>query len=392
MQRSSDRILTTHCGSLPRPLDLIGQLFARDNGDKYDAGKIEARVRESVAEVVAKQIDVGVDVVNDGEHSKSSFSAYTGQRLSGFELTDVPFGHVGTSRDRTEFGPVYEENAAMCAARPSRIEVPRRHQGYVCTGPIRYVGQKALEVDIANMKAALKGKPEREVFMTAISANNVAMYYGNTYYKSDEEYTYAIAEAMREEYEGIVKAGFLLQIDDPRLATHYDRHPELDIAGARRFIAQEVEVLNHALRNIPEDRIRFHTCYSTNVAPRVHDLELKNYIDLMLKIKAGGYTFEGANPRHEHEWAVWGEVKLPDHKVVIPGVISHCVALVEHPELVAQRLERFASVVGRERVLASNDCGFATAGAGDEVHPLVAWAKLKAVVEGARIASKRLWA
>jgi 5-methyltetrahydropteroyltriglutamate--homocysteine methyltransferase len=196
---------------------------------------------------------------------------------------------------------------------------------------------------------------------------------------------------MREEYEGIVAAGFLLQIDDPRLATHYDRHPDLSIEGARRFIAQEVEVLNHALRNIPEDRIRFHTCYSTNVAPRVSDLELKHYIDLMLKIKAAGYTFEGANPRHEHEWIVWKDVKLPEHKALIPGVISHCVALVEHPELVAQRIERYASVVGRERVIPSNDCGFATAGAGDEVHPLVAWAKMQAMVEGARIASKRLW-
>ena len=391
MKRSVERIITTHCGSLPRPLDLVGQLFARDNGAPYDTDELSAGVQKSVKDVVEKQCSIGVDTINDGEHSKSSFSAYTGQRLSGFQLTDRPFGFVGVSRDRAEFGPVYEENAVMCAARPSRVKVPRRHQGYVCTGPIRYVGQAALEADIANMKAAAAGKAHAEIFMTAISPNNVAMYYGNEYYANDEEYTTAIAEAMREEYEGIVAAGFLLQIDDPRLATHYDRDPSLTIQGARKFIAREVEVLNYALRNIPEDRIRFHTCYSTNVAPRVSDLELKHYIDLMLQIKAAGYTFEAANPRHEHEWVVWKDVKLPEHKALIPGVISHCVALVEHPELVAQRIERFASVVGRERVIASNDCGFATAGAGDEVHPLVAWAKMKAMIEGARIASRRLW-
>ena len=230
-----------------------------------------------------------------------------------------------------------------------------------------------------------------EAFITALSPSNVALYHRNEYYKTEEEYLFALADAMHEEYQAIVDGGFVLQIDDPRIATHYDRHPELDVEDCRTFVAQCVEVINHALRGIPEDRVRFHTCYSTNVAPRVHDFELRHFVDLMLHIHAGGYTFEAANPRHDHEWAVWQTVDLPPDKVLIPGVVSHCVALVEHPELVAQRLVRYASVVGRERVLASNDCGFATAGAGDEVHPDVAWAKLQSLVEGARLASQSLW-
>jgi 5-methyltetrahydropteroyltriglutamate--homocysteine methyltransferase len=391
MKRSTDRIITTHVGSLPRPLDLIGKLFAKDNGLPYDGKDLAQRVKASVAEVVKEQLEDHIDVVNDGEHSKSSFSAYTGQRMGGFEVSDTPFGHVGASRDRIEFKAVYEENAAIYAGRPSRIQVPRKHQGYACTGPLRYIGHDAVKTDIENMKAALAGRRAHEVFMTALSPNNVALYYENKYYKNEEEYSVAIADAMREEYKAIIDAGFLLQVDDPRLATHYDRHPDSSIEECRRVMAKQVEIVNYALKGIPEDRVRFHTCYSTNVAPRVNDLELKHYVDIMLKINAAGYTFEGANPRHDHEWKIWEEVKLPDHKVLIPGVVSHCVQLVEHPELVAQRIERYASVVGRERVIASNDCGFATAGAGDEVHPQVAWAKMKAMVEGARIASKRLW-
>jgi 5-methyltetrahydropteroyltriglutamate--homocysteine methyltransferase len=392
MKISTDRIITTHVGSLPRPMDLIGQLFAKDNGLPYDAAALTQRVRDSVHEVVAKQRQYGIDTINDGEHSKSSFSAYTGQRMAGFEKTDEPFGFVGKSRDVTEFSSVYAENRAIYGARPSRIQVPRKHQGYACVGPLRYIGHDAVKTDIENMTAALGGKAPHEVFMTALSPNNVALYYPNHYYKNEQEYSVAIADAMREEYKAIIDAGFLLQIDDPRLATHYDRHPESTVEECRKFIATQVEIVNYALRGIPEDRVRFHTCYSTNVAPRVHDLELRHYVDLMLKINAMGYSFEGANPRHDHEWKIWDEVRLPEGKVVIPGVVSHCIQLVEHPELVAQRIERYASVVGRERVLASNDCGFATAGAGDEVHPDVAWAKVKALVEGAKIASKRLWA
>jgi 5-methyltetrahydropteroyltriglutamate--homocysteine methyltransferase len=217
------------------------------------------------------------------------------------------------------------------------------------------------------------------------------MYHRNEYYASEEEYLVALADAMHVEYQAIVDAGFILQIDDPRLATHWDRYPEISVEECRRFVGQCVEVINHSLRGISPDRVRFHTCYSTNVAPRVHDFELRHFVDLMLEIHANAYSFEAANPRHEHEWAVWESVSLPPDKVLVPGVVSHCVALVEHPELVAQRIERFASVVGPERVIASNDCGFATAGAGDEVHPDVAWAKLEALVEGAGRASARLF-
>ena len=214
------------------------------------------------------------------------------------------------------------------------------------------------------------------MFVTAISPSNLELYYENRYYASDEEYLAALADAMHEEYKAIVDAGFLLQIDDPRMATHYNRARDASIEDCRKFIALRVEAVNHALRGIPEDRVRFHTCYSVNIAPRVHDFELRHFADLMLKIRAGAYLIEGANPRHEHEWQVWQEVKLPDDKILVPGVVSHCIHLVEHPELVAQRIERFASVVGRERVIAGTDCGFGTSGAGDEVHPDVAWAKL----------------
>jgi 5-methyltetrahydropteroyltriglutamate--homocysteine methyltransferase len=227
--------------------------------------------------------------------------------------------------------------------------------------------------------------------MTAISPSNLELYYENRYYDSADAYLAALAEAMRVEYLAIVEAGLLLQIDDPRMATHYNRAVDASVEECRKFIALRVEAVNHALRGIPAERVRFHTCYSVNVAPRAHDFELKHFADLMLRINAGAYLIEAANPRHEHEWQVWREVKLPDDKVLVPGVVSHCVQLVEHPELVAQRIERFASVVGRERVIAGTDCGFGTSGAGDEVHPEVAWAKLAALVEGARIASERLW-
>jgi 5-methyltetrahydropteroyltriglutamate--homocysteine methyltransferase len=261
----------------------------------------------------------------------------------------------------------------------------------VCTGPITYKGHAQLSRDIDNLKAALEGVPIEEVFMPAISPSNIEDWQRNAYYKTREDYVFAIAEAMREEYRAIVGAGLLLQIDDPRLVTYYILHPEASIADCRKWAEVRIAALNHALRDIPEEKIRFHTCYGINMGPRIHDMELKDIVDLILKIRAGAYSFEAANPRHEHEWQVWQETALPDGKALIPGVVSHCIHLVEHPELVAQRIMRFASVVGRERVLAGTDCGFGTSGAGDEVHPDVAWAKLCALVEGARIASARLW-
>jgi 5-methyltetrahydropteroyltriglutamate--homocysteine methyltransferase len=392
MNRSADRILTTHCGSLPRPRELLAPLHAKDAGLAYDRDALAARVRQSVTDVVFKQIELGIDIVDDGEHSKSSFATYARARIGGLQATDRARARLGSvSRDALAFPAVYDEMKVIFGARSAASGKPRGMTTLVCSGPIKYIGHEEVKADIANLKLALTGAPAREAFITAISPTNLEMYFPNEFYPSDEEYLAALAEAMNEEYRAIVDAGFLVQIDDPRLITHYNRTPGLTIEECRKFIASRVEAVNHALRGIPEDRVRFHTCYSVNVAPRVHDLELKHYVDLLLKIKAQAYSIEAANPRHEHEWQVWNEVKLPPGKVLVPGVVSHCVYQVEHPELVAQRIERFASVVGRENVIAGNDCGFATSAAGDEVHPDIAWAKLGSLSEGARIATRRLW-
>src|SRR5262252_5825818 len=388
MKASTDRILTTHTGSLPRPPDLVALLNRKELGEDYDRADFDVRIRNAVSEIVRRQVDVGIDVVDDGEHSKVNWMAYARARLSGLEEIDSPVRFRGATRDSLAFPQTYEDMRVMLAARSGAIVAKRtvRPKAQVCSGPIAYVGEAELHADIANLKNALMDVAAEEAFMTAISPSNLELYYA-----SDEEYLAALAEAMRVEYKAIVDAGFVLQIDDPRMATHYNRAVDASIEDCRKFIALRVEAVNHALRGLPANRIRFHTCYSVNIAPRVHDFELRHFADLMLRINAGAYLIEAANPRHEHEWQLWRDVKLPDGKILIPGVVSHCIHLVEHPELVAQRIARFAEVVGRERVIAGTDCGFGTSGAGDEVHPEVAWAKLRALVEGARIASARLW-
>ena len=393
MQRSTSRILTTHTGSLPRPADLVAMLNAKELGEPYDKAAFAARVKRAIAEVVRLQVDTGIDVVGDGEHSKFNWMAYARGRLTGLEEIDSRVRFRGATRDSIEFAGAYEDLKIMHAARSGTLVAKRtaRPKALVCAGPIKYVGHDEVRADIDNLKKSLAGRKHEEAFITAISPSNLELYYENRHYGSDEEYLTALGEAMRMEYLAIVEAGFLLQIDDPRMATHYNRAVDSTIEDCRKFITLRVETLNHALRGIPEDKIRFHTCYSTNIAPRVHDFELKHFADLMLKVRAAAYLVEAANPRHEHEWAIWRDVKLPDDKLIIPGVVSHCVHLVEHPELVAQRIARFADVVGSERVIAGTDCGFGTSGAGDEVHPDVAWAKLRAMVEGARLASKRLF-
>lgn len=393
MQRSDRRILTTHTGSLPRPPDLVALLNDKEAGQNYDQAAFDERVRRAITEIVRRQAEHGLDIINDGEHSKVSWMAYARARLSGLEEIDSPVRFRGETRDSLAFPGAYDDMKVMLAARSGAL-VPKRKvrpNAQICSGPISYVGQQELKADIENLKLALDEVGVRDGFMTAISPSNLELYYQNEYYASGEEYLAALADAMRIEYTTIVDAGLLLQIDDPRMATHYNRAIDASIEECRKFIALRVEVLNHALRGIPEDRVRFHTCYSVNIAPRVHDLELKHFADLMLQISASAYVIEAANPRHEHEWQLWEEVKLPDDKVLIPGVVSHCIHLVEHPELVAQRIMRFAAVVGRERVIAGTDCGFGTSGAGDEVHPQVAWAKLASLVEGARLASRRLY-
>jgi len=383
MQRSTDRILTTHAGSLPRPPDILEMLRAGATDEPF-----HRRAREAVAEVVREQIQHGLDIVDDGEASKPSFVTYATQRLGGLEFRpSEPLSTFAGSREHLAFPEFY-----AVAGGPSPGGVDRdRPLRSVCTSPITFVGQDAVQRDIANLKAALDGTNATEAFLPAISPSNVQAYIVNEFYDSDEEFQVAIADALHDEYTAIAEAGLLVQIDDPRLVTQYIRDPTLSIEQCRRWAERHVEILNHALRDVPEDRIRFHTCYSINMGPRVHDMQLKDIVDVILRIRAGAYSFEAANPRHEHEWQVWEDVKLPDGKVLIPGVITQSTVLVEHPELVAQRLGRYASVVGRENVIAGADCGFATFAGSTEIHPTIAWAKLDALVEGARLASARLW-
>jgi 5-methyltetrahydropteroyltriglutamate--homocysteine methyltransferase len=363
VKRSEGRILTTHVGSLPRPPALLLPLVHKDAGDDYDRADTAERVSRSVRDVVRRQADIGIDVVNDGEHSKSSFAAYARGRLGGLSRTaEAPKSRAET-RDLAAFPAVYAEMKVMYGARHAgtpgrRFALPP----LACTGPITYAGGAELAADLANLKAALGDVAAAEAFVTSISSTNLELYFPNKYYGTDEEYQTALADALNVEYRAIVDAGFVLQIDDPMLATHYSRSPDASIEDCRRFIASRVACTNYALRGIPPEKVRYHTCYSINVGPRVHELGLEHYVDLMLQIDAGAYSIEASNPRHEHEWQIWQDVKLPDGKLLIPGVVSHCVMLVEHPDLVAQRIVRFAGLVGRERVIASNDCGFATSG------------------------------
>ena len=385
MKRSTDRVLTTHAGSLPRPEDVLAMLRAGENGEPF-----EARVRAAVAEIVQQQVDHDLDVIDDGEVSKPSFVTYATERLGGLELR--PADPIATStfagsREHLAFPEFY---AAVGAPSPGGVGRDRPMRS-VCTGPIRYVGHDAVRRDVANLEAALQDVDAVEAFLPAISPSNVQAYITNEFYPSDEELQVAIADALHEEYTAIAEAGLLVQIDDPRLVTQYIRDPSLSVEECRRWAERHVEILNHALRGIPEEQIRFHTCYSINIGPRVHDMQLEDIVDVILKIRAGAYSFEAANPRHEHEWQVWESVKLADGKLLIPGVITQSTVLVEHPELVAQRIERFAGVVGRENVIAGADCGFATFAGSTEIHPAIAWAKLDALVEGARLASSRLW-
>jgi len=388
MKRSTERILTTHIGSLPRPPDLAAMICAKLAGKPVDAAAFAHRVRGAVADTVKEQAAHGIDIVADGEMGKVGFIPYINERLTGFEPNKDPSGgsYWGQSREAQAFPGFYEWNAKQSGT-AGNVGSTR----LVCTGPIAYQGHEAVKTDIDNLSAALDGVPHEDVFMPAISPANVEDWHGNEHYKTDEEFLFAIADALREEYQAIANAGFLLQIDDPVLATYYVLHPECSVAQCRRWAEIRVEALNHALDGIPEEKIRYHTCYSINMGPRVHDMELKDIIDILVKVRAGAYSFEAANPRHDHEWGLWEDIDLPDGKLLIPGVITHSSVLVEHPELVAQRLLRFAGVVGRENVIAGADCGFASLGGTAEVHPEAVWAKFSALAEGAKLASQKLW-
>jgi 5-methyltetrahydropteroyltriglutamate--homocysteine methyltransferase len=384
MQRSRDRILTTHVGSLPRPADLLQMMRARSRGEPVDEQKLRSRVREGVVEIVRKQVSLGLDVIDDGEFSKPSFVTYVRERLSGLEpLPGARPNPWLSSREAISFPDFYKAQEAN-APRTKQVQM-------ACTAPMTYKGESQLKTDLDNLKNALKGIEVSDVFVPCISPANIEDWNDNRYYKNDEEYLFAIADAMNIEYKAIVDAGFLVQVDDPRLVTYYLINPGITIEEVRKWAELRVEALNHALRNIPTEKIRYHTCYSINMGPRVHDLEVKHLIDVLMKIRAGAFSFEASNPRHEHEWAVWKDAKLPPETVLIPGVVTHSSVLVEHPELVAQRIVRFADFMGRENVIAGTDCGFATFAGSDEVHASIVWAKLEALVKGAEIASKQLW-
>ncbi|MBM3529384.1 MAG: cobalamin-independent methionine synthase II family protein [Alphaproteobacteria bacterium] len=386
MKLSTDRILTTHVGSLPRPDDLFETMLDRMDGKPVDETAYAARVRKAVADSVKQQAEAGLDVVSDGEMGKPSFITYAASRLDGLEKREgtrpSPFSNTRETRDFPEY---YQSAVA------EQVSARRRRALMVCAGPIKYKGHAALKADLDTLKAALGQVKAAEAFVPAIAPSNIETTTPNEYYPNAEAYVFAIAEAMREEYKAIVDAGFLLQVDDPFLVTYYIMRPELSIAECRKWAEVRVEALNVALKGIPADRVRFHTCYSINMGPRVHDMQLKDIIDVLLKVNAAGYSFEAANPRHEHEWEDWKRAKVPDDKVLLPGIITQSTVLVEHPELVAQRLVRFADVVGRERVIASADCGFASFAGSNEVHPSIVWAKFKSLVDGARIASGKLW-
>ena len=386
MKLSTDRILTTHVGSLPRPDSLFEMMLAKMDGKAVDEKAYAERVRRAVEDSVKQQVGAGLDVVSDGEMGKPSFITYAAQRLGGLEKREgvrpSPFSNTRETRDFPEY---YQSAVA------EQVSARRRRALMVCAGPISYKGHEQLKAELDLLKFALDGVNATEAFVPAIAPSNIETTTPNEYYKTEEEYVFAIAQAMREEYQAIVQAGFLLQIDDPFLITYYITRPDLSVADCRKWAELRVEALNAAIAGIPADRIRFHTCYSINMGPRVHDMQLRDIIDIILKVRAGGYSFEAANPRHEHEWQEWKRVRLPDDKVLMPGVITQSTVLVEHPELVAQRIARFADIVGRERVIASADCGFASFAGSNEVHPSIVWAKFAALVEGARIASNRLW-
>jgi len=380
MQRSADRILTTHVGSLPRPADLYAMSVARREGEKIDHAQYTACLRQAVSDIVRKQVAIGIDIVDDGEMGKPSFITYINERLGGFEIDSADRNQspwIG-SREVREFPDYYK---------PQLANVHTRHAHYLCTGPVSYRGTQNLIADLDNLKAALSSVEVADAFVPSTSVSSIEDWNRNVFYKTETDYLFALAEAMAEEYRAIVDAGFLLQVDDPHLVTHYVCHPDKTMDDCRKWIALRVEAINHALRGIPKDRVRFHTCCGINFGPRVHDIEVKHIIDILARLKAGAFSFEAANPRHEHEWTVWRDAKLPDDVIMIPGMITQSNVMVEHPELITQRLERWIDAFGRERVIAGTDCGFASFAGNDEIHESIVWAKFESLVQGARMAS-----
>jgi len=376
MRRSTDRIITSHAGSLPRPPELFEQNRAKQRGEPVDAARRAQLVRQGVHDVVRQQIDAGLDSINDGEFSKTVFLDYT-DRMTGFQAQPFTASPVFRRRNMIEFADFFQE------LYPGRGGVGTQP---ACTGPIAYAGQAAIQSDIDNFKAALEGQHYEEAFLPAIAPGTFGRG-DNQYYKTEEEFLFAIGAAMHEEYKAVIDAGFVLQLDDPGLPDTWDAIiPEPSIAEYRKFAQMRIEALNHGLRGLPEDRIRYHICWGSWHGPHTNDIPLEDIVDLMLMVNAGCYSLEAANARHEHEWRVWQDTKLPDGKLLMPGVVSHATNVVEHPRLVADRIIRYANIVGRENVIAGTDCGM-----GGRVHPSIAWAKFKALSEGAALATKELW-
>jgi 5-methyltetrahydropteroyltriglutamate--homocysteine methyltransferase len=401
MRGSRERIITSHVGSLPRPDALIAANKQREEGAGGDEAAFQKLLQAAVSEVVQRQKAAGVDVPNDGEFGKSmghavnyrAWLSYAFARLSGLQHENPPavpprlaqpgdlaLAGMERRRDRTQFAAAYGDPHSGISIGPGVFIRP------VCIGPVKYIGQEAIQADIAHFKQGLAAAGVAEGFMTAIAPGSAARL-GNLHYKTDDEFLFACADAMREEYKAIVDAGLILQLDDPGTAENWDQIvPEPSLDAYKRFTLLRVEALNQAIKGLPQDRIRFHLCWGSWHGPHVTDLPMRDIIDVMLRINAGAYSFEAANVRHEHEYAVWKDVKLPDDRLILPGVVSHATNVIEHRDLVAERILRFADLVGRERVIASTDCGL-----GGRIHPDIAWAKLEAMAEGAAIASRRLW-
>ncbi|TMB80981.1 MAG: cobalamin-independent methionine synthase II family protein [Chloroflexi bacterium] len=384
MRRSSERILTTHVGSLIRPPELLDAMRARDR----DPARWNAAVSTAVRDVVQRQRDAGIDIVDDGEYSKTGFTAYVTDRLEGFEFRPPPPGQsamLNRGRDRRAFADFYREYDATEGQTEGGMTA-------VCVGPIAYRGREVLERDFANLRAAMREAGADEAFIPAAAPGTIELQRTNAYYPSEETYLFAIADAMRTEYQAIVEAGFILQLDDPRVVVQWDlQDPAPTVAEYRAFAELRIAALNRAIAGLPEDRMRYHLCWGSWHGPHTTDIPLADIVDLVLRVGVGGYSIESANARHAHEWTVWERARLPAGKVLIPGVISHNTNAVEHPDLIAQRIVTFARLVGRENVIAGADCGFAQGAAYRRVHPSIMWAKLRALADGARLASARLW-
>jgi 5-methyltetrahydropteroyltriglutamate--homocysteine methyltransferase len=381
MFRSTERILVTHAGSLPRPADLRAMVVAKSAGEPYDAAALDRRLKESVGEIVRQQVASGIDIVNDGELSKFNFTDYVRDRIAGYEL------RPSSGRRRLDIIARDERKFAGYFEAQPRARVPGPPTQPVCVAPLRYVGNAELQKDIDNFKAALAGVAGIGAYLPANTPGTIEHWIVNEYYKSDEEFIFAIADAMHEEYRAIVDAGFLLQIDDPDLPDGWNCIPDITLPDYRDYAELRVAALNHALHGIPREKVRLHVCWGSFHGPHHDDIPLRDIIDLIFRVNAGSYSIEASNPCHEHEWHVFEQVTLPEGATLIPGVVGHCTDFIEHPDLVAERLVRYANLVGRENVLAGTDCGLGTRVG----HPSICWAKFEAMAEGARRATKILW-